>query len=180
MGPAWTLLIDGGSGSGKSTLAGWLAPRLHAEVLSMELLYPGWDGLTAAADLLAHRILPARAAGAAATWREWDWSRSVPGAAAVLRPGRPLIVEGCGSLTPASRPFATVALRLQVGVELRAARAAQRDLVARHGRLAAWRRDERRVGARLPVAADLIVRGGIGRGGSASIDRAPVDQRRST
>lgn len=157
----WTLLIDGGSGSGKTTLAGWLAPRLRAEVLSMEDLYAGWGGLAAAADLLTSRILPARAAGRGGHWRQWDWAARAPGAPASLRPGRPLIVEGSGSLTTASRPFATVTVLLQVDVAVAAARAEARDPAARHSRLAAWRQDERRLTARLPVTPDLVVRGGL-------------------
>lgn len=160
-GRAWTLLIGGGSGSGKTTLAGWLAPGLQSEVLSMEDLYPGWGGLTAAADLLATRILPGRAAGRVVGWRQWDWAAHAPGAPAFLRPGRPLIVEGSGSLTTASRPFATVTLLLQVDVAVAAVRAEARDPAARHGRLAAWRQDERRMAARLPMTPELVVRGGL-------------------
>ncbi|WP_375401537.1 hypothetical protein [uncultured Amnibacterium sp.] len=160
-GPAWTLLIDGGSGSGKTTLAAWLAPRLQAEVLAMEVLYPGWSGLAAAADLLATRVLPARAAGRVVAWREWDWAARAPGRPVLLHPGRPLIVEGCGALTPRSRPFATVALLLQVDDGLRARRAERRDPHTRQGRLAAWRDDERRVQARRPPVADLLLRGGV-------------------
>lgn len=160
-GPAWTLLIDGGSGSGKTTLAAWLAPPLQAEVLTMEVLYPGWSGLAAAADLLATRVLPARAAGRVVAWREWDWAARAPGRAVLLHPGRPLIVEGCGALTPRSRPFATVALLLQVDDALRARRAERRDPHIRHGRLAVWRDDERRLRARRPPVADLLLRGGV-------------------
>lgn len=159
-GSAWTLLIGGGSGSGKTTLADWLAPRLQADVLRMERLYPGWAGLAAAADLLSNRILPDRAAGRATAWREWDWAARAPGPLAVLRPGRPLIVEGCGSVTPSAAPWATTVV-LQVDTGVRAARTARRDPPARQERLAAWRDDERRLAARRPIAADLILRGGV-------------------
>lgn len=173
-GPAWTLLIDGGSGSGKTTLAAWLAPRLQAEVVAMEALYPGWSGLAAAADLLATRVLPARAAGRAVSWREWDWAARAPGSHVVLHPGRPVIVEGCGSLTPRSRPFASVALLLQVDDGLRARRAEQRDPLTRHGRLAAWRDDERRLQAREHPVADLVLRGGVASAQGGSVHAGSV------
>ena len=158
-GPAWTLLIDGGSGSGKTTLADWLAPLLRAEVLSMEHLYPGWSGLAAAADLLASRVLPARAQGRVSTWRQWDWASGAPGPVAVLRPGRPLIVEGCGAL--AAHDLADLGVWIEVSTAERERRARMRDgdRFARHRR--AWAEQEARYSSRgHPVArADLVLSG---------------------
>ena len=41
------VLLDGRSGSGKTVLAESLAPRLDAQLVSLDELYPGWEGLEA-------------------------------------------------------------------------------------------------------------------------------------
>ncbi len=38
-------LVDGRSGSGKTTFATELAEREGAQLLSLDDVYPGWDGL---------------------------------------------------------------------------------------------------------------------------------------
>lgn len=168
------LLIDGRSGSGKTTLAGWLAPRLGARVLHLEDLYCGWDGLDEAADVLAHRVLPAFAAGRVATWPRWDWSADRVDGTDHLRPGGRLIVEGCGALTAASRPFAGFAVLLDVDVAVRAARILRRDPPSALPGHRRWAAQERRRPARdrMPALADVVLRGGVrpaaGSGGSAS------------
>jgi hypothetical protein len=157
------LLLDGASGSGKTTLAAWLARRLSVRVLAMEDLYPGWDGLDRAADLLAARILPALAAGRPACWRRWDWAADRPGPVEWIRPGRPLIVEGCGALTAASRRYADVAMVLDVPPWIRRSRILQRDPPEALPGHARWAVQERRMQAREPAhrLADLVLRGGV-------------------
>jgi uridine kinase len=44
--------LDGRSGSGKTWLADRLARPLDAPVIHLDDLYPGWDGLAQAADVL--------------------------------------------------------------------------------------------------------------------------------
>jgi dephospho-CoA kinase len=159
----WILLIDGRSGSGKSTFAGWLAARTGASVLAMEDLYQGWGGLDAAAELLATRILPALAAGRAAEWRTWDWAADRPGPSRWTVPDGPLIVEGCGALTRASRRWASAAVVLDVQDAVRHARIRRRDpedALPGHRR---WAVQERRQQVReLPQAlADVVARGGV-------------------
>jgi hypothetical protein len=169
----WTLLIDGRSGSGKSTLAAWLAPRLGASVLAMEDLYPGWDGLETAADLLATRILPALAAGRPARWSRWDWAADRPGAVDTFAPSGPLIVEGCGALTARTRRLATAAVVLEVADPVRHARIVGRDPVEALPGHRRWAVQERRMRARdpSPALADLVLRGGVRFPGDRSGDR---------
>ena len=157
------LLIDGRSGSGKTTLAGWLAPRLGARVLHLEDLYCGWHGLDEAADVLARRVLPAFTAGRVATWPRWDWSVDRVDGSGSLRPGGRLIVEGCGALTSASRPFAGFALLLDVEPGVRRARILRRDPPSALPGHRRWAVQERRRLAREPVSAlaDLVLRGGV-------------------
>lgn len=157
------LLIDGRSGSGKTTLAGWLAPRLGARVLHLEDLYCGWDGLDEATEVLARRVLPAFAAGRVATWPRWDWSAHRVDGSGYLRPGGRLIVEGCGALTAASRPFAGFALLLDVDPGVRAERILRRDPPSALPGHRRWAVQERRQLARepMPALADLVLRGGV-------------------
>lgn len=163
IGPTGVLLLDGRSGSGKTTLAAWLAPRLGARVLHLEDLYCGWDGLDGAADVLARRVLPAFLAGRVAEWPVWDWTADRRAGVGRLRPGGPLVVEGCGALTTASRPFAAVAVVLDVATPVRAARILHRDprsALPGHRR---WARQERRHARRHPPSAlaDLVLPGGV-------------------
>jgi hypothetical protein len=157
------LLVDGRSGSGKTTLAAWLAPRLHARVLALEDLYPGWGGLDSAAATLAARILPALAAGRPAAWRTWDWTEDRFGPIRHEPPGGRWIVEGCGALTPESRRFAAAGVVLDVPDGERRRRILERDppeAMAGHDR---WAVQERRLLARAPrpELGDLVVRGGV-------------------
>src|SRR5699024_11004483 len=70
--------LEGRSGSGKSTVAlqarQVLATRdTSVHLLSMEDLYPGWEGLTASADLLHDWVLAPLARGERPAWRRYDW-----------------------------------------------------------------------------------------------------------
>lgn len=117
------LLIDGGAGSGKSTLAAALAenwPTEQVQLVSMDDLYPGWDGLAAASAALAD-VIPG------VGFHQWDWAQQQLGAWRPLDPQTDLIVEGCGSLTPASRRLADLAIWLEAPASVRRDRALARD-----------------------------------------------------
>jgi uridine kinase len=157
------LLLDGRSGSGKTTLADWLAPRLGARVLRMEDLYCGWDGLDDAARLLADRVLPAFTRGRVAEWPRWDWAADRSDGVGRLLPGGPLVVEGCGALTARSRPFAAVALLLDVDDAVRHERIRRRDPASALPGHRRWAAQERRQLVREPMRAlaDLVLPGGV-------------------
>lgn len=115
------ILIDGRSGSGKTELAralveGWPA----AQLVRLDSIYPGWDGLDEG-SLAVPRILSDH------RWREWDWAAAEPGAWHELDPARPVIIEGVGALSRASRPLADVALWVELGAAERKRRALDRD-----------------------------------------------------
>ncbi|MEV8337186.1 hypothetical protein [Leucobacter sp. NPDC077196] len=91
------LLIDGRSGSGKTRLA----ERLEAEgaaagramqVLHVEALYPGWDGLAEGSEALA-------AALHAGTYGVYDWVAAEFSERKRIEPRLPLVIEGCGAIT---------------------------------------------------------------------------------
>ncbi|WP_433505717.1 hypothetical protein ACQP04_04010 [Pseudonocardia halophobica] len=105
--------VDGWSGSGKSALADRLGLALDAPVLSIEELYPGWDGLAAAIPLAREWIAEPLFRGRAAFWWPWIWERDERSPVPRTQPCVPVVVlEGCGSGAAALRPFTSTAIRV--------------------------------------------------------------------
>lgn len=102
-------IIDGRSGAGKTSLALALATELGATVLHMDDLYRGWEGLADAPALLDQALR-------SGTYRRYDWERGELGETRTIDRTRPLIIEGCGSLTAttleAARAFARTTSRI--------------------------------------------------------------------
>jgi energy-coupling factor transporter ATP-binding protein EcfA2 len=133
---ATVILIDGRSGSGKTTLADELVQLLRsqgrgAEVLRVEDLYPGWDGLAdgsrAVADVLA-----------AGGYRRYDWELGAFAEWVSLETVPPLVIEGCGAVTRANLDAAAAwaeragggivrSVWIDAPAELRRSRALARD-----------------------------------------------------
>src|SRR5690242_8278895 len=65
--------VDGPSGSGKSTLAQSLASELTAQVVEVDQLIPGWDGLLAGPSIVRRDILDPIARGVDGGYRRYDW-----------------------------------------------------------------------------------------------------------
>ncbi|MFT4108189.1 cobalt ABC transporter [Propionicimonas sp.] len=118
------VLIDGGAGSGKTTLASSLAGHWpgggEVQVVGLDELYPGWDGLSAAAA-----AVPGLITGDG--FRTWDWAAGAPGGWRRLDPELPLVIEGCGAITPGSRALAGLAIWLDLDPTTRRDRAIARD-----------------------------------------------------
>lgn len=114
------ILIDGRSGSGKSELATSLAEHLGWQLLRLDDVYPGWDGLDAASRALPQILTTGR-------WRRWNWAAGAPGEWCVLEADRPLIVEGAGALSRAARPLADAAIWVELDAATRKRRALKRD-----------------------------------------------------
>ena len=120
-------LVDGRSGSGKTTWATALARRAGARLLSLDEIYPGWDGLEAAeAHVIAHVLTPL-AEGRDGRYRTWDWALARPGEWRSVDAALPLVVEGCGALSPASRSLAHHGVWIELDDAERRARAIARD-----------------------------------------------------
>lgn len=93
-------LIDGRSGSGKTQYAARLSATLRAQgldpqILSVEDLYPGWDGLAAGSRAVAPVLDRGR-------YRRFDWIRGRFAEERHIRRFPPLIIEGCGAITRAN------------------------------------------------------------------------------
>ncbi|HEY8913722.1 ATP-binding protein [Lacisediminihabitans sp.] len=116
------VLIDGGSGSGKTTLATALAPALGAQLVRLDDIYPGWDGLEAASEHVREYVLSAEP-----RWRRWDWEAGAAAEWHDLDPSRPLVIEGSGSLSRPNRALANYGIWVELDEPTRKARALERD-----------------------------------------------------
>lgn len=134
------VLIDGRSGSGKTTQTLQLIneifsrTQLKPQLVHMDDLYPGWEGLSAGARMLVSDILEPLSKGREAQYQKWNWAtgkrgdESEPGNGwRTVAPQTPLIVEGCGSASQASRSLADYAIWIGASLEDRLSRLSSRD-----------------------------------------------------
>jgi hypothetical protein len=107
------VLIDGRSGAGKTSLAGRLVARWPlrgpVQLISLDALYPGWDGLAEGVAYAREHILVPHARGRIATWQRWDWTADERAEAHAVDPSLPLVVEGSGLLTADTEPLGALA-----------------------------------------------------------------------
>jgi uridine kinase len=138
-------LIDGRSGSGKTTYATELARRTGSQLLSLDDVYPGWDGLEAGEAHVLQHVLRAIAAGEPPRWRSWNWADARPGTWHDLDLARPLVIEGCGAISPAARALAHHAIWIELpDDDERRRRAIARDGDAFARNWQRWARQEER------------------------------------
>ncbi|UJP11148.1 hypothetical protein L2X99_06165 [Microbacterium sp. KUDC0406] len=125
------VVIDGRSGAGKSTLArrvaeDWPLAR-PVQLLALDSIYPGWDGLAAGARLAFENVLLPHSRGDVGSWRRWDWERDSEAERHVVAPAQGLILEGCGALTRDSAGVIDVGIWVDGPAEGRKHRALERD-----------------------------------------------------
>ena len=121
------VLVDGRSGAGKTRFAESLAEQTGFQVLSLDLLYPGWDGLDAGATKAYREVMLPWSEGREVEIQEWDWRDMGYRGSHGVTASRGLIVEGCGALTVSSRALAAEAYWLEAPEQLRRQRALARD-----------------------------------------------------
>lgn len=125
------VVIDGRAGAGKTTLSRMVAANWpvagRPQLIALDSLYPGWDGLDAGAERALHDILRPHARGLLSTWRRWDWELEVEAEANAVNPALGVILEGCGALTPASARLADVRVWVESPTASRKRRALDRD-----------------------------------------------------
>lgn len=125
------VLIDGRSGSGKTSLARRLVAqwplRGRVQLVALDSLYPGWDGLRDSVELARDAILRPHARGLVGVWQRWDWEVGAPAEAHAVDPSLPLIVEGSGLLTAETSALGDVRVWLESPAPSRMRRALARD-----------------------------------------------------
>jgi hypothetical protein len=94
--------------------------RPELQLVRLDDLYPGWDGLDAGSAAVPSILTELR-------WRAWDWAANAPGDWHELDPQRPIIVEGVGAISRASRPLAGRAIWVELDDATRKQRALARD-----------------------------------------------------
>ena len=147
------VLIDGRSGSGKTGLATDLAAALGAELVRLDDVYPGWNGLEAASERVRPDILLGN------RWQRWDWVTDAPAEWHELDPTRALVVEGSGSLSRANRELATLGVWVELDEPTRKLRALARDGATYEPHWDDWAAQEQRFfdRERPDLLADFIV-----------------------
>lgn len=123
--------LDGPSGAGKTTLARGVQVALEAfgvvSVLHMDRLYPGWDGLSQAPELLTTQVLEPLSRGEHAAYPVWSWVRDAWAGTREVPPCDYLVVEGCGSSVGPARAYAAVSVFVDADPALRMRRGLERD-----------------------------------------------------
>lgn len=121
-----TIVIDGPSGAGKSTVADFLVRHVGSvQLVRLDDIYPGWEGLEEAAAV-AERLLLARSRGELASWQKYDWASASLSTWHEVDPLRPLIIEGCGSLSKQAQESAQIRVWVTVDDMIRRERALSR------------------------------------------------------
>jgi len=140
------VLIDGRSGAGKTSLARLLVARWplagRVQLVALDSIYPGWDGLEQGVELARAQILMPHARGLIGVWQRWDWDASAPAEAHAIDPSLPLVVEGSGLLTSATGRLGDVRVWVDSPDASRRHRALARDGDAYRPHWDRWARQE--------------------------------------
>ena len=120
-------LVDGRSGAGKSHCAAELARARGAVVVSIDDVYPGWDGLDAGSWLIHEYLVRPYLAGLTGRYRPWSWEEQRRGEWVEVSPDVPLIVEGCGAIRRDSVTTSSRRVWVETDDAVRRERAVERD-----------------------------------------------------
>lgn len=138
--------VDGPSGSGKSTLALALAARLGGpQVVRMDDIYPGWDGLADAVRHLHDWVLAPLARGGRAAYRRFDWDAGRYAEQHEVPAAPLLVLEGVGASVGPCAPYLSVVLWVEASADERWRRGMARDGEAYRPHWQRWARQERRL-----------------------------------
>ena len=142
LGPTRLVCVDGPAGSGKTTFGRHLAGALDAPLLHLDDLYAGWTLVGAAARLAAGVLRPLRD-GRPGSYHRFDWGAGVFAGEPTVVPVAPaLVVEGCGSSSPALDPLTTLRVWVEAPAAVRLTRGLARDGEELRAEWLRWQRAE--------------------------------------
>jgi uridine kinase len=121
------VVIDGRSGAGKSDYALQLATERGFVLVSLDEVYPGWDGLDAGQALVMQQVLPHWITHGQAELPVWNWDEMAYRGHRVIPDAPGIVVEGCGVLSARSAVLATESVWLEASEPVRFERAMGRD-----------------------------------------------------
>ncbi len=112
------------------------------QLIALDSLYPGWDGLDAGVEHALEGILRPHARGLIGTWNRWDWDRGETAESHAVDPALGVIVEGSGILTSATAGLADVRIWVESTDSRRKDRALARDGETYRPHWERWARQE--------------------------------------
>ena len=121
------VLVDGRSGAGKSEWVARSEAFVGFVVVSLDTLYPGWDGLDAGHLRAYENVIVPWSRGDRAVVPTWDWARGTLGKVIEIQPEASVVIEGCGALSTLTAVYATHRYWIEADTEVRKRRALERD-----------------------------------------------------
>ena len=170
LGPCRLLCVDGPSGAGKTTLAAAVRraarPR-RVEVLHMDAVYDGWDGIEAGMATVADQVVGPLTRGEPGRYRRYDWHTLRFLEEHVVEARDLLVIEGVGAGNPAYAAATALLVWVDAPPEVRLLRAMDRDGPETRDLLLGWHLREQEMFARTGIRAraDVVVDGLTGRVG---------------
>jgi AAA domain len=155
------LAVDGPSGAGKSTLASGVAAELGAQVVQLDELIPGWEGLRAGPVLARRDVVEPIALGRDGGYRRYDWVRKEYAEWQAVPRADHLVIEGCGAGALELTPYLSLLVWVDADVGLRFQRGIARDGEAFRPHWTAWELESQEFFAqqRTRERADVLVDG---------------------
>jgi hypothetical protein len=150
--------VDGPSGAGKSTLATALGAALGAQVVRVDDLIPGWDGLSVASGIVRRDVVEPLTRGKGGRYRRYDWDRGEYAEWCAVPRAPYLVVEGCASGSSELAPYLSLLVWVDAPLELRFARGMERDGETFRPHWERWETDSQALFAREGTAARADVR----------------------
>lgn len=142
--PAHIVLIDGRSGAGKTEYGITLAQDMEAQLVSLDDVYPGWDGLDAGSWHVWQNLILPISKGQPGSYRKWDWVSKRPGMWVTLPANTRIVVEGCGSIRSDQGDVVVTTFWIEAPDALRRERAIARDGATYLPHWERWARQEER------------------------------------
>lgn len=139
--------MDGPSGAGKTTAADVLSAALRAagedvEVVHLDDIYPGWDGLAQTPSLLRDWVLDPMGRGQPARYRRYDWQRAQWADWVDVPPVDWLVCEGVGAGAQLCAAWLSALWWLEADEAVRHARGMARDGAGYGPHWSRWARQE--------------------------------------